>query len=232
MNGGPNIARIGALLGDQARAEILAALLGGKALTATELAHVANVTKQTASAHLGKLTDSKLITLERQGRHRYFRLADDDVAQLLEGLMGFADRKGAVRLQTGPREPALRKARVCYDHLAGEIAVAIFDSLKTRRLIRVTEEQASLTMQGEQFFHRWGIDVTELRENRRPLCRTCLDWSMRRAHLAGTLGAAMLSRLFALKWARRAKDSSDNSRIVIFTPQGEHAVRKLFALPR
>ncbi len=132
MKDGPNIARIAALLGDPARSEVLTALLADRALTATELAAVAGVTKQTMSAHLSKLLDAALVAVEQQGRHRYFRLADDDVAALLESLMGVAFRTGAVRLVSSPREPALRKARICYDHLAGELGVAAYEALLHR----------------------------------------------------------------------------------------------------
>src|SRR6266481_5162444 len=121
MKDGPNIVGIASLIGDHARAEILTALTAGQALTATELAGVAGVTKQTISAHLAKLLDARLIVVESQGRHRYFRLADHDVARLLESLMGVAFRTGATRLIAGPHESELRKARVCYDHLAGEL---------------------------------------------------------------------------------------------------------------
>src|SRR5229473_5412375 len=136
MKDGPNIARIAALLGDRARADALTALITDRALTATELAAIAGVTKQTMSAHLSKLLDGALVAMDRQGRHRYFRLADPDVAGLLESLMGVAFRTGAVRLLSSPREPALRKARVCYDHLAGELGVLVFDSLLRRQLLR------------------------------------------------------------------------------------------------
>ena len=129
MKDGPSIAGIAALIGERARADILTALIAGQALTATELAAEAGVTKQTTSAHLAKLLEAQLIAVESQGRHRYFRLADRDVAQLLENLMGVAYRAGAVRLRASPREPALRKARVCYDHLAGELGVLVYDSL-------------------------------------------------------------------------------------------------------
>ena len=137
MKEGPNIVRIAALLGDRARAEMLTALLGGQALTASELSHVAEVTKQTASAHLARLVDAGLLAVESQGRHRYFRLADDDVAELLESLMGVAYRTGALRLRTSPREPALRKARVCYDHLAGDLGAVLVRLLKSQGRITV-----------------------------------------------------------------------------------------------
>ncbi|HSN33764.1 MAG TPA: winged helix-turn-helix domain-containing protein, partial [Ideonella sp.] len=129
MHDGPRIARVAALIGDPARAEMLTALMDDRALTATELAGIAGVTKQTASAHLAKLREAGLVAVASQGRHRYYRLADRDVAHLLESLMGLAFRSGAVRLRSGPREPALRRARVCYDHLAGELGVQVFESL-------------------------------------------------------------------------------------------------------
>jgi DNA-binding transcriptional ArsR family regulator len=129
MKDGPNIARIASLIGDSARADVLTALMTDRALTATELAEIAGVTKQTMSAHLSKLLEAGLVSVDQQGRHRYFRLADEDVAGLLESLMGVAFRTGAVRLLSSPREPALRRARVCYDHLAGELGVMAYEAL-------------------------------------------------------------------------------------------------------
>src|SRR5499425_2980919 len=145
MKEGPNIVRIAALVGDHARAEILTALMTGQALTATELAELAGVTKQTISTHLAKLLDARLLAVERQGRHRYFRLANRDVARLLESLMQVAYRAGAVRLRSSPREPALRKARICYDHLAGELAVWALERLVTRRIFSSGARGFSLT---------------------------------------------------------------------------------------
>jgi DNA-binding transcriptional ArsR family regulator len=229
MKDGPNIVGIAALIGDYARADILTALLAGQALTATELAEVAGVTKQTISAHLAKLLDAKLLSMEKQGRHRYFRLADDDVARLLENLMGVAYRAGAVRVRSSPREPALRKARVCYDHLAGELGVLVFDSLKRRRLLTLVNGNGvpALTRPGRRHFREFGIDLPALESERRPLCRACLDWSMRRHHLAGALGAAVLRRCLELRWARREKAS----RVVSFSTAGEKALRSQFGLP-
>jgi DNA-binding transcriptional ArsR family regulator len=223
MKDGPSIARISALIGEQARAEMLTALMGGQALTATELTQVAGVTKQTVSAHLAKLLDARLLAVESQGRNRYFRLADRDVAQLLESLMGVAYRAGAVRLRSSPREPALRKARVCYDHLAGELGVLVFEGLEERRLLRLSGE-GGVTPRGREFLAELGLDTDALARERRPLCRTCLDWSMRRHHLAGALGAALLRRCYELGWARREK----GSRVVLFSPAGEKALRERF----
>lgn len=226
MKGDPSIARVAALIGDHARAEVLTALLADRALTATELASIAGVTKQTISAHLAKLRGAGLISVEHQGRHRYFRLADHDVAHLLESLMGVAFRTGAASLRSGPREPALRKARVCYDHLAGEFGVLAFEALLARRVFKSDTNGLTLTNAGADWFTELGIDAAAAASKRRAFCRPCLDWGERRHHLGGALGTALLARLFELGWARRAKDS----RIVSFTPKGELAFRALFAV--
>jgi DNA-binding transcriptional ArsR family regulator len=223
MKDGPHIARIAALIGDRARAEILTALMAGEALTATELAAVADVTKQTISAHLAKLVDAKLLAVVSQGRHRYFRLADRDVAGLIESLMGVAQRAGALRLKTSPREPALRKARVCYDHLAGELGVYALDNLQKRGLVRRSGEGLELTHRGRAFCESIGVGARET--GRRALCRPCLDWSVRRDHLAGTLGAALLDKCYGEGWAKRVP----GTRVVQFTPAGERAFRECFS---
>jgi len=224
MKDGPNIVGIAALIGDHARAAVLTVLLADRALTATELAAVAGVTKQTISAHLAKLVDAGLVAVEAQGRHRYFRLADQDVAHLLESLMGVAFRTGALRAIASPREPAVRKARVCYDHLAGEVGVGIYESLLQQRALVHRVDGLALTAAGKRLFRELRIDTDELAAQKRAFCRACLDWSERRHHLAGALGAALLTRIVELGWARRARDS----RALLLTPRGEHAMHKLF----
>lgn len=223
MKDGPNIVRIAALIGDHARAETLTVLMSGQALTATELADAAGVTKQTMSTHLGKLLDAGLLAVEAQGRHRYFRIANDDVAHLLESLMGVAYMTGAARLRSSPREPALRRARVCYDHLAGEMAVRLYAGLLKQQALVLGVDGPELTAAGERLFAALGIDTGALISQRRAFCRSCLDWSERRHHLAGNLGAALFARMLALGWARRSKDS----RVVTFTPSGEKALQEL-----
>jgi DNA-binding transcriptional ArsR family regulator len=226
MKEGPDIAQIGALIGDPARANMLTALMAGKALTATELAEAGGITLQTASGHLAKLEAGGLLGQRKQGRHRYFTLADDAVGKLLESIMGFAASRGHLRHQPGPREPALRKARVCYDHLAGDFGVRMLDSLIAAGAISTEGERLELTAQGETHLRSIGIDVSGLKSIRRPLCRSCLDWSERRAHLAGSLGKALLSSFFERGWARR----SQNSRSILFTPDGERQFLSLFPL--
>jgi DNA-binding transcriptional ArsR family regulator len=224
MRDGPHISGIASLVGEPARAEMLTALLADRALTATELATIAGVSKATASSHLAKLRDAGLLAVQDQGRHRYFRLADRDVAQLLESLMGVAFRTGAVRLKSSPREPALRHARVCYDHLAGELGVRAFEALCAHGAFKSDAAGLHITPVGVEWFAAFGIDQQAVTAQRRMMCRACLDWSERRHHLAGAWGAALLQRMFELGWARRIKDT----RIVQFTPPGERAFQATF----
>ena len=224
MKDGPNIVGIAALIGDHARAEVLTTLMSGQALTATELADTAGVTKQTMSSHLAKLAEAGLITVNSQGRHRYFRIASDEVAHLLETLMGVAFKTGAVRVRTSPREPALRKARVCYDHLAGELGVLVYDSLLRKNALRLASEGIELTPEGAELIGRIGIDVAALARSRRLLCRSCLDWSERRDHLSGSLGAALFQRILELGWAKRV----EGTRVIAFSAMGEQELRQLF----
>ena len=225
MRDGPHIARVASLIGDQARAEILTVLMADRALTATELAHHAGITRATASTHLAKLVDARLLSMVKQGRHRYFRLADRDVARLLESLMGVAFRSGAVRLASSPREPALRKARICYDHLAGELAVWAFERMVAKRVFAIDPTSFALTASGARWFESRGISTESLANPRRVLCRPCLDWGERRHHLAGALGAALMQHCFDLRWARRVA----NSRVVAFTPLGERELRRMIS---
>ena len=225
MDDAPRLATIASLIGDRARAEMFIALMSGQAQTATELASAAVVTKQTASSHLTKLVDAGLLAVEAQGRHRYFRIADRQVARLMETLMGVAQRvDGRSPREFGPRDHAMRKARVCYDHLAGELGVLVLDSLQQRRMLHVDSDGLELTDTGRQFFEKFGVDVDALSRERRPLCRSCLDWSVRRHHLAGALGAATLGKCLELGWARRAP----KSRTLHFSVVGEQALRRTF----
>lgn len=220
MRTGDEMATLAALLADPARARMLNALMSGMALTATELALEAGVAPSTASSHLARLTEANLLAIERQGRHRYFRLFDEEIAALLEGLMGVATRPAPSRRPL-PADAALRAARVCYDHLAGERGVWMLDQLRRRGIVSAREP---LTIAAPAFFTSFGIDVDALARSRRPLCRPCLDWTERRPHLAGSLGAALLGRLFALRWARRELDS----RAIAFTPAGAEAFSRQF----
>jgi len=227
MKAGPDIAMVASLVGDPARANMLTALMTGRALTASELAHQAGITPQTASSHLAKLEGGGLIEQEKQGRHRYYRLSDPDVAGVLESLAGLASRAGHMRARIGPKDPALRRARVCYDHLAGDLGVQMLDSMKQQKLVRQDKYEIRLTADGERFVaKKLQIGADMLAHPRRPVCKACLDWSERRHHLAGTLGAAMMQRFAELKWA--ARDATPGSRVVNFTRTGEKQFAALF----
>ena len=224
MKDGPDISRIANLIGDPGRANMLAALMSGKALTAGELASEAGVRVQTASGHLARLEEGGLILRERQGQHHYFRLADADVAELLEVLMGLAAARGQLRTRTGPRDPELRHARVCYNHLAGELGVKLYDGLRARGVLLGEGDEIALSDAGRAEMAALGIDLTGA--SRSPECRSCLDWSARRSHLAGRLGRGILDFTFAKGWAMRP----EGTRIVRFTGMGEGAFRQAFQI--
>ncbi|MDH6230614.1 DNA-binding transcriptional ArsR family regulator [Mesorhizobium soli] len=224
MRNGPDIARIANLVGDPARANMLTALMDGGALTASELALEAGVTVQTASSHLSKLMEGGLLSLAAQGRHRYYGLANAQVASMLESIMGVAEASGPQRVRPGPRDASMREARICYDHLAGDQAVAMLDGFLARNILARDGERIAMGEAGPSFFRAIGIEPDALKKSRRPLCRACLDWSVRRSHLAGSLGAAIFDKIIAEKWARREA----NSRAVVFSPTGRRAFEKTF----
>lgn len=220
MKNGPDIAALASLIGDPARANILAALMGGKALTAGECAAEAGISAPAASGHLARLLDAGLLVVLVQGRHRYYNLAGPDVAEAVETLMGLAARVGLKRTRPGPREAAMRKARLCYDHLAGELATALFARLVDRGLLVARPEGLGLSPPGRSRFLAEGIDIAALESKPRSLCRTCLDWSERRPHLAGSLGAAIARLAIERGWCRR----ETASRAVHFSTGGEQAL--------
>jgi DNA-binding transcriptional ArsR family regulator len=222
------IAEIGALLGDPARVSILTELMAGRALTAGELATVARVTPQTVSAHLRKLAQARLIKSQRQGRHHYVAIASVDVAQMLEAVYCVAappQPMAASGMRPRVRGP-IRRARTCYDHLAGELGVALCDALVGRGYVALEAEAAQLTERGSDFAREFGLPLEAAKGSRRPLCRTCLDWSERRTHLAGRFGAALAERLFEKAWIERI----DGGRALQITEAGADGLRATFAI--
>lgn len=222
MSDSNRIAATAALLGDPARANILAVLMDGRALTAKELAYAAHVTPQTASGHLAKLSDGGLLAAEKQGRHRYYRLASSLVGQMLEGVLAVAGPEPA-RATTWRGGEALRTARTCYDHLAGRLGVALADSLTVRGHITLGTDGGEVTEQGERFLDAFGASPAP---GRRVFCRPCLDWSERRPHLAGRVGAALACRCFELGWIARQRDT----RAVAITDAGRDGFRETFGI--
>jgi DNA-binding transcriptional ArsR family regulator len=231
MASNATFARVAALAGDPARAGMLHALMDGRALTASELAGAAGITAQTASSHLARMAAAGLLCVEKQGRHRYHRLASAAVAQMMEAIMLVASglEPCRPRLAVGPRDDALRAARTCYDHLAGRLGVALADALVAERYLELASDGGALTEDGSAFLARIGIDVGALSAHRgkrshRVLCRPCLDWSERRLHLAGAVGAALCTHSLAKGWIRRV----DGTRAVSITPQGWRVYREEF----
>lgn len=219
------IAEIGALLGDPARVNMMLALLEGRALTARELADAAGVTPQTASSHIGKLLAAELVRVEPQGRHRYHRLASAEVARLLEQMhVAGATIRHAASAPSGPRDRRMRELRSCYDHLAGRVAVELAEVLLEDTTVTVSE--ARLSPRGVSRLEEIGLDLRAVAHDRRCFCRGCLDWSERRPHLAGAVGAALLGRVLDLGWVQRR----ERTRALAITPMGEREFHRLFGI--
>jgi DNA-binding transcriptional ArsR family regulator len=229
-----SLASTAALIGDPARAAMIVTLMDGRSLTAGELAGAAGVTPSTASGHLGRMLDAGLLVLERQGRHRYYRIASTSVASLIESLMSVTGElsvaaAGCKPVSTGPRDKALRRARLCYDHLAGEVAVGIAASMTARGRLEFGHDGGMLTKQGATFLASIGV---ELPLDARPLsprailCRPCLDWSERRPHLGGLVGRALYAGLARDGWVREPV----GGRAVTITRLGERNLERHFGL--
>jgi DNA-binding transcriptional ArsR family regulator len=219
------IARIAALVGEPARTGMLVALMDGRALTAHELAAAGRITPATASRHLSLLVEADLLRVEKQGRHRYHRLASAEVARVLEGIMQLAAQTAPpARVATGPRDAALRLARTCYDHLAGGIAVALAERLVEDGAVLIEDDTAVVTDRASIVLARLGLaadDVQAPGPGRRPACRPCLDWGERRMHLAGRLGALLCSHCQQQGWLL----PTPGSRALQLTPRGTVALR-------
>jgi DNA-binding transcriptional ArsR family regulator len=208
MPSGVSMAEIAALVGDPARANVLTALLGGQSLSASDLAWHAGVTPQTASGHLARMAAAQLITVTALGRHRYYKLASPKVAQMLETIYQVAgDQPVPRRRLPSYVDTAMREARTCYDHLAGELGVAVAEALVAERYLVLNDEAGVVTRRGRSFFGDFGIDLEAIGQQRCCFCRICIDLTERRPHVAGALGAAFCDRCFALGWIARVKDS-------------------------
>lgn len=200
---GPNLVEVASLIGDESRARMLMHLADGRSLPAYELARVAGVTPQTASAHLAKLMQGGLLVSEPYGRHRYYRLANAEVGTALESLNAIANPKPIRSLRESEQLRALKFARTCYDHIAGELGVGLTDMMREGGMIQETGRDFVVTVDGERWFSEFGLDLDAIRCGRRHFARQCLDWSARRHHLAGALGVAFMNRLLELKWIER-----------------------------
>jgi DNA-binding transcriptional ArsR family regulator len=217
-----DIAPVAALFADRARAAMLTALLDGRPLAAGELATAAGVTAQTASSHLAKLLDGGLVTVVKQGRHRYYELRGSDIAQAIEALSHISPPIEVRSLRQSKIAEALQLARSCYDHLAGRAGVALFAALCDNGLL--DPESFTVTAKGEELFAEVGLDVARLRKARRRFAGPCLDWTERRPHLNGVLGAAIMSRFIELGWFERGRIP----RALVLTPAGARGLQDVF----
>lgn len=223
----PRIAEVAALIGDPARTNILAALMDGRALTSTELSYVARVSPQTASGHLAKLTTAELLAVEKQGRRRYYRLASPLVGQMLEGIMAVAGAQTVLRpLRPSRIDEEMRMARTCYDHLAGQLGVALADTLIGRGHLAFVQDGGEVTESGFAFLSEFGVALDACQRTRRVFCRPCLDWSERRAHIAGSVGARLCTRALELGWVRRR----ENTRSLDVTVKGRQGFTQWFGI--
>jgi DNA-binding transcriptional ArsR family regulator len=226
MDADKHFGQIAGLIGDKSRALMLWHLLGNKALTATELALCADVSPQSASMHLNKLLDSGVVAVEKQGRHRYYRFASREAAYAVEGIANLLPAGMGVPAPSADQVDSIRYCRTCYDHLAGKVGVLLTEKLIEKRIIGREGSRFALTPKGTTWFGSLGIDAAELRGARRVFARACLDWSERRSHLAGALGAAFLDKMFETDWIRRVK----HSRAIIVTAKGKRRLRNLFSV--
>jgi DNA-binding transcriptional ArsR family regulator len=220
-----NLVEVAALVGDTARATMLSALMGGQSLTATELAYCANISRSTASSHLSRLVAARLLTVTRKHRFSYYRIASPLIAAMLESMKVVAAIEVPPRhLPRSPHDDALRFARSCYDHLAGRVGVAVTDALVTMGHIVLTDDGGEVTPSGERFLSAYGVDLR--RRTRRIFCQPCLDWSERRYHLKGFVGAAILQRLLELGWLKHVP----GSRALRLTPSGTAGLSEVFQI--
>lgn len=222
----PNISALTALLTERSRAAILAALMDGKFHTASELAYMASIKPQTASFHLAKLEENNLIICEKHGRFRYFRLANDEVANTLEIIMAISPLPEVRSLNQSSQLKKLESARTCYDHLAGRVSVSLTKLMEEAGYIERDNKKFLVTKSGELFFEDFGVDLVGLSKKRRAFSNACLDWSERTYHLGGALGNGLFERYLELDWI----ETKENSREVVITDRGKSGFKDLFGL--
>ncbi len=226
MDGDANLSAVASLIGDPHRSDMLLLLLGGEPLSGTALAEAAGISRALASAHLKKLVAGGLVRVEASGRQRMYTIASRQVADALEALVQLSAPAEVRSLRQAARSKNLRWARMCYDHLAGVVGVAVTEALVGRDLIAAREGTFTLTERGPDGFAAFGVDVAGLAARRRPLVRGCMDWTERRHHLAGSLGAALTAELLRRDWMR----GREASRIVTVTPAGRAGLRDWLGL--
>ena len=226
MNKANHFSTIALLIGEPARAAMLWKLLDGRTHTATDLAIAADLSAQNASMHLAKLVKAGLLSVAKRGRLRYYQFANPNAAYVIESIANLMPADNLMPPDDISDSSRIKYCRTCYDHLAGKVGVAITDKLLSRRIIEGNNEGFMISSSGIKWFDRLDISITELKRDQRVLARPCLDWSEKRPHLAGAVGAALADRLFDLKWLQRAR----HSRIVSITPVGQKKIYELLGL--
>ena len=220
-----NFVDMAGLIGEPARARILWNLLEGRAYTATELAMVADISGTSASNHLTKLLRADLLKVEKQGRHRYFSFSNPEIAYVVESLAGLSIHSSK-KIERETPLPGIKYCRSCYDHLAGYVGVQVTEALEKKKAVRKVDNSYLVTSSGWKFLASLDIDKSELMNNRRPLTRQCLDWSERRPHIAGQIGATLLNNMLQRNWLKRVKFSRE----LIVTAKGRSEIQKLFGV--
>ncbi|MEK5240409.1 helix-turn-helix domain-containing protein [Paenibacillus sp. FSL L8-0470] len=226
MKANSNVAVIASLVSETSRAAILTVLLDGRFHAASELAYMAGIQPQTASFHLAKMVNANVVAVEKQGRHRYYGIRNQEVAQVMESLLSLAPPVPIKSLRQASEDKALRYARTCYDHLAGSIGVQLTNALLRAGILREDKEGFAVTEDGEDFFASFQIDVEQVKKKRRSFSHKCLDWSERRHHLAGALGSALLEKLLEVNWVQRLP----NTRAIKITSEGKRGFKEVFSL--
>lgn len=221
-----NVAMIASLVSEPSRAAILTALLDGRFHTASELAHMAGIKPQTASFHLAKMTEAQVVTVEKQGRHRYYGIQDPEVAKVMESLLSIAPPVPIKSFKQASENEAIRLARTCYDHVAGHLGVQIMSFFMQKGILSEDQDGLHITQQGEIFFADFQINLKNTRQKRRSFSHKCLDWSERRHHLAGALGSALLDRLFELHWVEHLP----TTRAIRITAEGKRGFKEVFSI--
>jgi DNA-binding transcriptional ArsR family regulator len=214
------------LIGDATRASILWNLLDGRAFTATELAIAVETSAQNISMHLGKLLDASLICVEKQGRHKYYRFSNKEIAYAIEAMANLIPKPEVSIKKKSEEYPPVKYCRTCYDHLAGKIGVALADSLLEQKIIIEKNGIFEISAEGEKWFLDFGINLEDAQKQKRIFLKPCLDWSERRNHIAGSIGALLLDKMISEDWLRRNK----NSRAVTITGKGEKELLKFFKI--
>lgn len=214
------------LIGDATRASILWNLLDGRAFTATELAIAIETSAQNISMHLGKLLDANLISVEKQGRHKYYRFSNKEVAYAVEAMANLIPKPEISAKKKTENYPPIKYCRTCYDHLAGKIGVALAESLLQQKIIIEKNNTFEITSEGEKWFSDFGVNIGDAKKQKRIFLKPCLDWSERRYHIAGSVGTLLLNKMLEQDWIRRTA----NSRVIIITGKGEKEMLKSFKI--